>query len=158
MRRIKIFIDVFMVINLLLLFLTVRINPSSHIILGFILIFLLVIHILLNGKWLLTSIKNMFFGKLNPKSWYMLLLVIGLVVAFFICIYSGITISRSEFYQSSNRFKWLADQSIQFMYRLHRISAIVCVILTILHIRVHWKYIKSSILHKLENKNRTNGI
>ena len=153
MKRLKIFIDVCMTILLVLLFPTARSNPTLHIILGFIFIPVVIIHLLLNGKWLFGSIKKFFSDKLNFKTQYMFLLVVGLMIAFFVCIYSGIVVYQSDAYQSFsnlNRHRRLPDTFIWFMYRLHGISAIVCVILTVLHVKVHWGYLKSFFKGKNE--------
>jgi len=148
MKRMKILIDVCMVILLFLLFPTARFNPVLHIILGYVFISIAVIHVLLNGKWLIGVIKKLFSGKLNSKALYMFMLVVGLIIAFFACIYSGIIVYRSDVYQSlaildSAYRRTISDPFIMFMYRLHSLSAIACVFLTFLHAIIHWGYIKS---------------
>ena len=115
MKSVKILIDVIMTILLVLLFPTARSNPALHIILGFAFIPVAVIHLLLNGKWLLGAIKKFLIGKLNPKTQYMFLLVVGLMIAFFVCIFTGIVVYQSDAYQSFsnlNRHRRLQDTFI----------------------------------------------
>jgi len=142
-KRIKIFVDACMTILLILLFPTAKISPSLHIFLGFVLIPVIIIHLLLNGKWLIGSIKKLFCGKLNSKARYMLMLVVGLIVAYAICNYTGIAIYRSDLYSTSRVFMGRLDPSMQLLYVLHGVSAVACVILTVLHVKVHWGYLKS---------------
>jgi hypothetical protein len=117
-----------MVMVLFLLFITARSNLTLHVILGFFFIPLVIVHLSLNGKWLVASIKNLFSGKLNPKARYMLILVVGLMSAFLLCTFSGIVLYQRD------------DHS---MHRRHTISAIAFVVLTILHAKVHLDYIKN---------------
>ena len=126
-RQVKILIDICMVILLVLLFLTEDIL-SVHIFLGYVLIPIIIIHLLLNGKWLVNSTKKLFRGKMTPKSLYMYVLFVGLTIAFAVCIISGIAI---------------VEFSAKHLCDLHEISAYACVILVILHVQVHWRYLKS---------------
>lgn len=67
-KHVRIFIDACMVILMVLLFPTAE-NRSLHIFLGLVLAAAIVIHLLLNRKWLLNSFKNLFGGKvLSEKS------------------------------------------------------------------------------------------
>ena len=131
-QRVKILVDICLVVLLVLLFFTEDIL-SVHTFLGYALIPVIIIHLLLNGKWLVASTKKLFSGKLTSKSRYMYALFIGLTIAFSVCIGSGIALLYS---------------SISFMCDLHEISAYVCVALVILHVQVHWKYIKSFFSNK----------
>jgi len=144
-KRIKILIDACMTILLLLLFPSAKVSPSLHIFLGYALAAVIVIHLLLNGKWLINSIKNLFSSKLNAKARYMLILVFGLIIAFAVCTYTGIAIYQSDAYSSTPMFKAVMDSSLRSLYALHGVSAAACVVLTVLHVKVHWSYIKSFI-------------
>jgi cytochrome b subunit of formate dehydrogenase len=104
-------------------------EPALHNIFGFTLVAVVITHILLNGRWLYGAIKNLPGRKLNSKAKYMLMLVTGLVITYFICLYSGINMYLKP--------------PTDFIYLLHGISAIACVILTVLHVHVHWGYLKS---------------
>jgi hypothetical protein len=143
-KKIKIFIDICMVALLILLFPALKINPSFHVIFGFILIPLIITHILLNGKWMLGSLKNLFRGKLNKKILYMFINAIMLIIAFSICIFTSIIVYQSEYYPSY-RYRYMGgiDSSIMFLYRLHGISGIISIVLTIFHIKINLEYIKS---------------
>ena len=147
MKWLKILIGVCMTILLVLLLSTVRFSPVLHTILGYVFIPVAVIHILLNGKYLLGAIKKLLGGKLNSKTLYMFILVFALIIAFSACIYSGIVVYYSDMYQSLtiiDRHKGtMSDPFIMLMYRLHCLFAIACIILTFLHVKIHWGYIKS---------------
>jgi uncharacterized membrane protein YidH (DUF202 family) len=147
-KHIKILIDICMILLLILLFPTAKINPTLHIILGFVFIPVAVIHLMLNGKWILSTIKNIFAGKLNHKTSYMFALAVGLMIAFSVCIYTGIAIYRSDFYTPYHVSRRILDPSIHFIYRLHGMSAIACVVLTVLHAKVHWNYLKKAFSKK----------
>lgn len=149
-KHVRIFIDACMVILLVLLFPTAE-NPSLHIFLGFVLAAAIVIHLWLNGEWVLNSIKNLFGGKLNPKTRYMLILAIGLMIAFIVCTFSGIAIYQSDYYMAGNVFAGRIDSSLQSLYGMHRISAASCIVITFLHVKIHWGYIKSIIRRKSKN-------
>jgi len=128
----KILIDICLILLLLLLFLTEDFI-SIHTFLGYALIPVIIMHLLLNGKWLAASTRKLFNGKLTWKSRYMYGLFVGLAIAFSVCIGSGIALLYS---------------SISFICELHEISAYICVVLVILHVQVHWKYIKSFFISK----------
>jgi len=122
-----------MVILLILLFITEDIL-SIHIFLGYFIIPVIIIHLLLNGKWLVNSTKKLFSGKLTtPKLRYMYVLFVGLTIAFAVCIISGIAI---------------VEYSAGHLCDLHEISAYACVVLVILHVQVHWRYLKSFLPSK----------
>lgn len=142
-KGIKVFIDACMVILLILLFPTAKISPSLHVFLGFALAGVIIIHLLLNGKWLIFSIKNLFSGKLSSKIRYMLILSIGLIIAFTICIMTGIAIYQSNYYSSTHIFRATIDPSIRFMYGLHGASAVACIFISILHVKANMGFIKS---------------
>lgn len=156
----KILIDVCMALLLLLLFPSARISPSLHVFFGFAIIPIIIIHLLLNGKWLFTSIKNLFSGKLTPQVRYMLFLVIGLVIAFSVTLITGIALYQSNYYSpySVDRFsRGLIDPSIMFLSRLHGISALACIVLTFLHVKVHFGYLKLFFFKKNCNQNIEKG-
>jgi cytochrome b subunit of formate dehydrogenase len=153
MKSMKIFVDVVMAILLILLIPTARGNLALHTMLGFILVFFIIIHLLLNSKWLSGAIKNQLKGKLNPKprytdgrdsaheynssrarpkGAYMLKLVFGLMITFSICTITGIVI-----------FLFDLRTSLPFIYRLHGISGAAGIVITIFHVIVHWNYLKS---------------
>lgn len=152
----KILVDACMAILLVLLFPSAE-NPSLHVVLGFALAAAIIVHLLLNGKWLLNSIKNLFGSKLNSKTRYILMLAIGLMIAFFVCIFSGIAIYQSDYYTSGNVLAGRINPSLQSLYGLHSISSALCIIIGILHVKVHWGYIKSFVCGKNKNAKRKNS-
>ena len=151
-KRVKIFIDVVMTVLLILLFPTAKANPTLHVYLGIAFIGVAAIHLVLNGKWLLATTKKLFSGKLNPKTRYMYLLVVGLTIGFVICNYTGFVVWLSEFYTPEASVARLLDNSLHGAYRMHSVSAIICVVLTFLHAKVHGGYLKSAFSKKGEVK------
>ena len=113
-----------------------------HNILGFIFVPVVITHIILNGKWLFGAIKNLFRGKLNAKTKYMLMLAVGLVISFSLSLYSGIYMYILSYTDLPWIYEKLQEQPIDPLYALHGYSSIVCFVLTVLHIQVHWGYIK----------------
>jgi len=136
-KRAKILVDICMVLLMIALFPTGYIYSALdlHIFLGYIIVPVVIIHLLLNGKWLVNSTKRLFSGKLNPKSWYMYKLVIGLTVTFSVCIVTG--------------FVLVLDPNPAFvMHRLHHLSALISLVLVVYHVKVHWGYLKSFLPSK----------
>jgi hypothetical protein len=143
LKRIKIIVDICMTALLLTLLLTgwkyvPTFEPNLHNILGYVFTGVVIIHLILNGKWLLGAIKNLFRGKLNSQAKYMLVLVIGLFISYSVCLCSGI-------YMALTRFPFS-------IYLVHGISAIACVIFTVLHVKIHWAYLKSFFKPKKSEK------
>jgi len=136
MKGFKIFVDACMATLMVLLIITSKANLALHIILGHVFIPVAVIHLLLNGKWLLGTIKRFFNGEINSKARHMFRLVVGLTIAFFACISSGIVMYQSGAYH---------------LHHLHIIATIACLILVILHVKVHWGYLKSFFKTGLSN-------
>jgi len=131
-KHIKILVDICMVALMIALFPTGYIYSllDLHILFGYIIAPVVIIHLLLNGKWLVNSTKRLFSGKLSPKAWYMYKLVIGLAVAFSVCIITGfiLVIDPNPAHQ---------------IHRFHHLSALISLILVVYHVKVHWGYLKS---------------
>jgi hypothetical protein len=137
-KTVKIVIDICMTILLILLVPTARTNKPLHTILGFAIIPLVALHLYLNGKWLVGSIKNLMDGKLNKKARYMLKLVIGLMIAFSICAFTGVFIYLSG----------ATRDTMRPVYRLHGLSGVAWIVLTVFHVKVHWNYLKAAFRKK----------
>ena len=124
---------------------TAKINPSLHVGLGIAIIPIIIIHLLLNGKWLSSSIRNLSSGKITPKARYMLFLSVGLIIAFTVAIISGIASYQSGYsvirHGIANRRA--LDPSIMVLHRLHALSALACLVLSFLHAKLHWASIKN---------------
>ena len=135
-KRAKILVDICMVVLMIALFSTGYIHSllDLHVFFGYIIIPVVIIHLLLNGKWLVNVTKKLFSGKLSPKTWYMYKLVIGLTIAFSVCIVTGLVL--------------VVDPSIHLMHRLHHLSALISLVLTVYHVKVHWGYIKAAFSGK----------
>lgn len=122
---------------LLLLFLTVMDYPYTrnlwHEILGFIFITFAIVHNQINGGWY----KNLFKGKMSAprlvNTAVNLLLIISGLTAFI----TGIMISHLLFNQLMGIRSIFAH--IIFIHELHVFSAYVMLILTGLHLGLHWQ-------------------
>ena len=143
MNRKSIFIC--LAVLMLLMGPTAKINPSLHVGLGITIIPIIIIHLLLNGKWLSSSVKNRSNGKLTPKARYMLNLAIGLLIAFSVAIISGIASYQSGYSSLAHGIanRRSIDHSIMALHRLHAISALACLVLSFLHAKLHWASIKN---------------
>jgi hypothetical protein len=148
MRPKKILIDASMIVILVLLFPTARADPILHIILGFAIIPIIALHLLFNGEWLIGSIKNLIYGKLGEKAWYMLKLIIGLMITFSICIMSGIFIYLYDYSQFGYLFTELSQDTLRLVYRIHGLSGVACLALTVFHVKVHLGYLKSFFIQR----------
>jgi cytochrome b subunit of formate dehydrogenase len=122
---------------------TITTANELHNILGLIFVPIVITHIILNGRWLLGAIKNLFMGKLNAKAKYMLMLAVGLVISFSLCLYSGIYMYILSYTDLPWIYESMQEQAIDPLYALHGYSSIACFVLTVLHIQIHWGYIKS---------------
>jgi hypothetical protein len=140
--------DIAMVILFLLLQIPSRILPVfMHELFGLLIILPVAVHIMLNRRWISTTLSNMFHGKTNRNSQYLFVLVIGLLIAFIVTIISGIALSRSLdgvilTHDSPVREKVL------FPMIIHRTSSMVLVVIILLHVKVHWKYLKSIFIKR----------
>jgi hypothetical protein len=148
-RRIKIIIDILMVLLLVALLPTGWFNPPLHLILGIIFIPIVFIHLLLNIKWVIGSIKNILKRKVNKKSINMLLVVIALIIVFLICIFTGLALFQSDYFPSYHHvpdhpeYKTIIDHNINNLFHMHTISSLVFIVLTIIHVVQNMRVIKS---------------
>jgi hypothetical protein len=138
----KTIIDFLMALIFLLLMFPHATSIRIHEILGVIIIPLVSIHLILNRKWIKSAVKNIIHGKANDKSRYMFFLSLGLFLSLVITMVSGFLISQ---------FLIPSEVVPAPMQILHRLAAMVCAILIVLHIRLHLKYLKS-IFTKRRNK------
>lgn len=133
-------VDLCMFLLLILLLVTSAGSIAFHEVTGLLFALLMISHLSLNIKWIKNSIKNLLAGKLNGKSRSLFILDTALCISFIAAIIFGFMQSQAIF-PSVNTSKTV--HLVHMIHRLHTISAIVSLILTILHIRMHWKYVKS---------------
>ena len=133
--------------------------PSIHLILGLIFIPIVVIHLFLNIKWLIGSIKNIINGKINKKSLFMVLVVIVLIIIIIICIFTGFSLFKSDYFPSYHHvpehpeYKEIKDPFVNKLFRLHTISSILFIVFTITHVTQNIGVIKLYFRKKIMTKN-----
>ncbi len=122
---------------LLLLFLTVMDYPYTrnlwHEILGFMFIIFAIVHNQINGGWY----KNLFKGKMSAPRLVNTAVNVLLIISALTAFMTGLMISHLLFNQLMGIRSIFAN--IIFIHELHVFSAYVMLILTGLHLGLHWQ-------------------
>lgn len=130
-------------IALLLLFLTVLDYPYTsniwHEVLGFFFITLVIVHNQTNGGWY----KNLFRGKMSALRFINISVNILLLISALTAFITGMMISHLLFNQLMGIRSVFAH--IIFIHELHVFSAYALLILTGLHLGLHWQGICSRV-------------
>ena len=128
---------------LLLLFLTVMDYPYTrnlwHEVLGFVLIALTIVHNQINGGWY----KNLFKGKMSAPRLVNTAVNVLLIISALTAFITGLMISHLLFNQLMGIRSIFAN--IIFIHELHVFSAYVMLILTGLHLGLHWQGMRHRI-------------
>ncbi len=146
-KNIKIFIDIIMTILFVFLLIGLQIDIWWHIILSYALVSVVAIYIYLNRKWLFSSLKALRKNKAVPKTLYMQFLFIVLTIYFVVVTISDIKLTQISpvsddiFTKICNYF----DTQYNRILDLHIVSSVIFIISILLHVHVHWKYIKNKI-------------
>lgn len=131
----KIILDICMVTVLALMYSKRVISMEFHEIGGLVLLGVFVIHILLNYKWVITITKKLFLKSIPVKTKVGYLLNLLLLISFILIGVSGIFISKVVFHLTGNgSFNWKT---------IHYTSSAVALILTGIHIGLHFQFINS---------------
>lgn len=136
-KNVKMLVNICMLFIFISLFITPETNMAAHEILGVISAFLVAIHIILNWNWVKNTAKKLTGGKLNKKSRTVLIYVIGLLISIVTTVVTGLLMLPEA---SGN-----IDPALG---ALHSISTKIFVVFAILHIKIHWSYIKSFFKRK----------
>lgn len=122
---------------LLLLFLTVMDYPYTrnlwHEILGFMFIIFAIVHNQINGGWY----KNLFKGKMSAPRLVNTAVNVLLIISALTAFITGLMISHLLFNQLMGIRSIFAN--VIFVHELHVFSAYVMLILTGLHLGLHWQ-------------------
>jgi hypothetical protein len=145
----KVIIDIVLAAIFVVLLIPHIVETSIHELLGIILIPVVVVHVLLNWKWVKTTVLNLHRGKASEKSWRMFRLIIGLLVSLTITIVSGLFLSKALNGETLSHQSGHSMQSgIMPAMVVHRVSSMACMVFIILHIRIHWNYLKLIFVKK----------
>ena len=133
-------IDFFLAVVFILLYLQhVRVLETAlHEILGVVVVLPIIIHVILNWKWL----KGNFLSKKVNNKW-MFFLSIGLAFTVGITVISGIAIWLKVGSISITHGLLVQRDDIWIWAHIHRRSAMICLGLITIHIWIHRKYIRS---------------
>jgi hypothetical protein len=140
----KIIVDIAITMIFAVLLIPRVVDTSTHELLGIIIAPIVALHILLNWKWVKATITSMRRGKATEKSQQMFRLVIGLAVSLVITIISGLLLSNAlDGAALSHGLGHSMQGGIMPAMAVHRLSSMACMVFIILHIKVHWSYIKA---------------
>lgn len=139
-KMLKIAVDVFMFVTLIVTLVTMYDNLTVHTIIGFVFAFFVIVHTFLNTKWIVGITKNFKKVKLKVKIQYVVNML--LTVLWIITVVTGITFVISN------------DTELLAIRRMHEITGIIASVLTVVHIFQHRKKLVS--LLKSKKKSNTN--
>ncbi len=139
MKLLKILIDILLLINTIFLFDIELIGNLNHEIFGITISILILIHMILNIKWIKQVIKN--FKKVNLKTKIMYIIDIFTMSIYFCAIICGIMISDKifNFHMGSNLYMILS----------HLIFGRLAIIIMFIHLGLHL----DRIFIKVKNSN-----
>jgi hypothetical protein len=149
----KLVLDFCMIIVLVLMYNKSSVNLSFHEIGGLALIGVMLIHVLINGKWVTVVTKKLFDKTLPVKTKLGYILNVLLLISFLLIGISGIMISEVLFHIS-------VDGGISWK-TIHYTSAAVALILIGIHIGLHKQFICNhlgKLLHIPKLTGRIAGI
>ena len=138
----KIIIDFCILAIFIALFATGDHGRIAHMVFGIIIIPMIVLHLLLNKKWIKTAANLFSGGKLKNKMKKMFYINVGLCIAFVILIVSGIMMYGINVLAHSH-----------VLHGLHSLSSKIFAILSIWHIKLHWRYLVNHFKKTGANKN-----
>lgn len=138
----KFILDIFLIILLIPLMYLRFTNGLIHEWLGIVFTVLVFIHLMFNFKWIKSITKNLSNVKQNIKIMYMLNLIV--FISYFITIITGILISRYIFL--------FINVSAILTITLHYIFGYISLIITFVHLILHYKEIRNTI----EKKSKSN--
>lgn len=138
----KIILDILLILILIPLMYFGFTGGLIHELLGIIFTIVVFIHLAFNFKWIKSITRN--FNNVKPKIKLLYIINIVVFISYFIAIITGILISRYIFLFISSSF-FLTNT-------LHNISSYISLILTFVHLLLHYKEIKNTIESKTNNK------
>jgi hypothetical protein len=133
--HIKLIIDVFMTIAVLVLMEPRATGLSLHEWGGLLICVVFLSHILLNWKWV-ACVTGKFFKKLPAKSRVNYIVDGLLMLGFLLIVLSGMVIAKTI------DFSWLPVPGTLFFWRSVHVSASLMTLLAVgVHVGLHWKWV-----------------
>ena len=147
-NRFKFKFDIGIAVVFVLLFVPAITSLAFHEIASIVLGAALILHVLLNKKWIIGVSKKLFLKNTNRKTRISYILNIILFIDMFIIMISGFLISEVVL----PNFRY--DMNIN-MLPLHIVSSILGLLIVGIHIGLHWNWIKQMTQHfpKWEKRN-----
>ena len=137
LSKIMIIVDAVMVVLFVGLMASLNFSIWLHEVFGIILAPVVVLHLILNWRWIKTMFAKLFRREKMPrKSRNLFILNMLLFIMTGISIVSGVMVSQALFPMTPSNFAEV----------LHGLTSDASILLSILHIRVHWSYIKSKFI------------
>ncbi|WP_244833828.1 DUF4405 domain-containing protein [Clostridium sp. BJN0001] len=135
---VKIILDIIMFISFMIMYNKRTISMKFHEVFGIVLLFIFIIHVLLNAKWVASITKKLFSKTIKFKTKLCYLIDILLFIAAIFIVLSGIFISKTILTNiSSNNMIWKIG---------HTSVAAFALILLGIHIGLHYSFIKGMFL------------
>lgn len=134
-NKVKFFLDIMMALILFLLYKPEATSLTVHEIIGIAIGTIFIVHILLNGKWIINVTAKLFSKKVNGKTKLSYVLNLVLLVDMVLVLVSGLFISKIVFpdLRVEIGIRWLA---------LHIVTAIVGLVIVGIHVGLHWSWVK----------------
>ena len=132
---IKLLLDVVMAVLLFTLFSTSFTGLTFHEIAGLVVFGLVILHLILNWKWIWAFTKKLFSKGIPFKTRFGYVLNVVLLINFVMIILTGIMISRTLFV---NVLPAMANARV-----LHTFFSALSVIIVGIHLGLHWDFIKA---------------
>ncbi len=138
MKRIKIILDVIMIILMLLLMNLQITGLNIHEILGIIIFALFILHKVLNKKWIMAMSKNIFNKNVKMKTKVMYWLDVILLIVLTINVLTGILISKCILTN-------ITVNNVELTTHIHNIVSIISIVLISIHLAFHLENIIAKI-------------
>lgn len=144
---VKIVLDIVMTALFIPLLFAYNTGLVFHEIMGISIIFLFVLHLILNRKWIVNTSKNLFTGKIKSKTLLMYFLNIGLFLGISFILITGIMISNIIFPVNSYS---------QILVTIHKWSSYITAVMIAVHLVLHAEYLAASFKKILSNIKTSN--
>lgn len=133
---VKIILDAVMMVLFTVLFFAEDTGLVFHEIVGLSVLFVLGLHLVLNGQWIVNTTKNLGKKRINAKTSRMYFLNITLLIGIIVIITTGIMISTVLL---------PSDGLNPTIGHVHECAAYLTGCLLIFHVALHIKYLKASV-------------
>lgn len=145
---IKIVVDIVMTVLFVSLLFAYNTGLAFHEIIGLSMLFLVILHLILNGKWIIRISNNLFNQDLKAKTVFMYFLDIGLLFSLLAIGVTGIMISTVLF---------PIGESNPAIVLIHKGTSYVAATMLAIHLALHLKYLARGF-KKILSHLRTSNI